>query len=100
MAHQLVRCREAASNDRSRWEWHRMKHRLGTLVLLIVTLVTVAAMGVPASAQQPGVPPNDDFENAEEISGNSGQVSAMTLGATSEPGEPDHDTSEAGPDPS
>ena len=36
-------------------------------------------------------PTNDDFADAEPISGPSGSTSTAVLDATSEPGEPEHD---------
>jgi uncharacterized repeat protein (TIGR03803 family) len=49
------------------------------------------ATGVVALAWGPEVPPaNDNFTNAQVISGTAGSVSGTNIGATKETGEPDH----------
>jgi hypothetical protein len=64
------------------------KHRaLG--VALSASVLAALAFGVPA-AHAVDPPANDNFANAEVISGESVSVSGTRAGATSEPGEPQH----------
>jgi PKD repeat protein len=50
---------------------------------------TGGAGSIPTTCEQPA-PPNDDFANAEELSGNTGTVEGTNVGGTAEAGEPDH----------
>jgi len=45
---------------------------------------------VTANFRQAIAPANDNFANAQVISGNSGTVTGSNVGATKEPGEPNH----------
>jgi hypothetical protein len=55
------------------------------------------ATGVVAVAWGPEVPPaNDNFTNAQVISGTTGSVTGTSVGATGETGEPDHAGAPAG----
>src|SRR5205807_2745517 len=49
----------------------------------------------PPPPPAPTPPPNDNFVNAQVISGCSGSVGGSTFGATSEAGEPSHDPSDS-----
>jgi hypothetical protein len=50
-----------------------------------------ASNAVTPRADSTGGPPNDDFADAQAITGNSGAVTGSNVGATVEAGEPDHD---------
>ena len=65
---------------------------------LVVVLVLAAALpGVPGSARAaPAAPPNDNFVDAQIISGTAGSVDGNIFGATMEPGE----SSDGGVNPS
>jgi hypothetical protein len=65
---------------------HRSRVRM-ELGLLCITVIIVAAL--PASAL--ATPPNDDFSDAENLGSEPiASASGTTVGATAEPGEPDH----------
>src|SRR6185436_18523273 len=49
----------------------------------------------PAPPASPTPPANDNFVNAQTISGCSGTVTGTTFGATAEPGEPSHDPNDS-----
>ncbi|MDQ1474786.1 MAG: hypothetical protein QOE62_15, partial [Actinomycetota bacterium] len=50
---------------------------------------TGGAGSIPTTCVAPA-PPNDDFANAQELSGDSGTVDGTNVGGTAEAGEPDH----------
>ena len=50
----------------------------------------------PQPTPTPSPPPNDNFANAQVITGCSGTVTGQNAGATNEPGEPDHAGSTGG----
>jgi hypothetical protein len=55
---------------------------------LLMDIGWVSANAPPTPTPTP--PPNDNFANAQVISGCSGSVNGSNAGATAEPGEPDH----------
>jgi PASTA domain len=57
-------------------------------VLAAFTFVSIAALSVPASAFA-SPPANDNFANAQQLSGDTGSVAGTTREATFQPGEPD-----------
>ncbi|HEX7744905.1 MAG TPA: hypothetical protein VF462_06555, partial [Micromonosporaceae bacterium] len=62
------------------WRWR---------VSVVVLAVLGALVGVPISASASlAAPPNDDFADAQVLSGTSGSVNGNIAGATTEPGEP------------
>src|SRR5205823_6541336 len=48
------------------------------------------SLAASSAAQPQAIPPNDDFAAAQALSGPTGTVSGSTVGATKEPGEPNH----------
>jgi hypothetical protein len=67
-------------------------NRILRFVLIVLFSFTFA---VPASPPNPtlaasGTPSNDNFVDAQVITGSSGSVKGSNVGATKEPGEPDH----------
>lgn len=56
---------------------------------IVILALLGALVGVPVSADASlAAPPNDDFADAQVISGTSGSVDGNIAGATTEPGEP------------
>ena len=69
----------------------RVGRRLCRVLVILTTTATLAgSLAASSAAQTQVVPPNDDFAAAQVLSGPSGTVSGSTMGATKEPGEPDH----------
>src|SRR5579862_5114176 len=66
-------------------------NRAGIVKWAVVALLVLAAAAVRAQ------PTNDNFTNATVISGLTGTINGSNVGATSEPGEPDHDGNPGGP---
>ncbi len=61
------------------------------LTLSLLTDIGWGSSGPPASpTPTPSPPPNDNFANAQVISGCSGTVTGTNIGATHEAGEPNH----------
>lgn len=59
----------------------------GFVPAVTIALLLAALFPEPAHAQ---APPNDDFADAVVLSGDAGSVNGTNVGATVEPGEPDH----------
>jgi len=70
----------------------RIGNVAGALVRIAVTAATLPlAMGFgTARPNLPSAPPNDNFANAVVVTGESGSVAGTNVGATMEPGEPQH----------
>jgi PASTA domain/F5/8 type C domain len=65
------------------------RRSLGWGLIAMATAATVCTfVFVPSAAAAP--PANDDFTNAQMISGDSGTLGGTTIEATTEPNEPDH----------
>src|SRR5438128_2690857 len=62
---------------------------LVSLALSTIVLPAATAFGAP-HRNLPTPPPNDNFANAVVVTGEAGSVAGTNVGATMEPGEPQH----------